>query len=230
MRIIMPVWATTPDDIRITEAAAESLKGHQLTIIDNGSTFGAGQLREWADIYVRNRTNLGYAKAVNQGLRIHPQGMKAIANNDIRVSPNWADIAEEIEAGCPHPFSVHYRMVPYDQEFNPGDQVWKVGKERWCSSSFFVVKSNQVYDEQYLNSLDDWDYWRRFRESGGVTFYTNKAEYQHYDSFTQQKRTDRSENDKLNLAHYVEKWGETPDEWMARTYPDQLSVPWKPFP
>lgn len=230
MKVIMPVWSIDPETIRVTESAVESLKGHELIIIDNGSTVGAGQLREWADVYVRNKTNLGYAKAVNQGLKLcKGEKFVAIANNDIRLSPGWDQVAKDIfdnkEVG-----SVHFRMIPYDQPFNPGNNIWITGKERWCSSSYFVVNTTQLYDEGFLNSLDDWDYWRRFREAGWSTAYTNKAEYQHLDSYTQQKIPSRADNDNNNLQHYVQKWGETPDEWMRRMYPDQLLEPWKPFP
>lgn len=230
MRVIMPVWATDSETISVTESAIESLKGHPITIIDNGSTVGAGQLREWADVYVRNKVNLGYAKAVNQGLKLHSnEKWVAIANNDIKVSPNWAEVGEEILKD-PTVCSVHYRMIPYDQPFNSGTEVSVHGRERWCSSSFFVVRPSQLYDEYYFNTLDDWDFWRRWREMGYHTAYTNKAEYQHLDSYTQQKIPNRAQNDDRNLQHYIDKFGETPDEWMSRMYPEQLLTPWKPMP
>lgn len=235
--IVMPVWATDHETIQITEAAVESLKGSgRLIVVDNGSTVGGGQLRGWADLYVRNKENLGYAKAVNQGLKLAGD-LVAVANNDIRVSPNWEEVALSIfDSSVKNsklrgmPGSVHFRMIPYNQPFNPGTETWVEGKERWCSSSFFVMQNVQFYDENFLNSLDDWDFWRRFREDHYATVYTNKAEYQHLDSYTQQKIPSRADNDNKNLQYYFKKWGETPDEWMARVYPEQLAQPWKPFP
>lgn len=228
MKIIMPVWAIDDATINITENAVESLKGHTLIIIDNGSTVGGGQLRQWADIYIRNKENLGYARAVNQGLKLVLGETVAIANNDIRLPPNWDKVANEVIA-MEDVGSVHFRMIPYDQPFNPGTEVWTTGKERWCSSSFFVLRAVQLYDEGFLNSLDDLDYWRRFREKGFLTAYTNKAEYQHLDSFTQQKVGKRSENDIKNQEYYKHKYGETADEWLNRMYPEQMNKPWKPF-
>lgn len=231
MKVIIPVWAIDPETISVTESAVESLKGHELVIVDNGSTVGSGQLREWADVYIRNKTNLGYAKAVNQGLRIcEGADFVAVANNDIRVPEYWEEVAKNIVKDGNMVGSVHFRMIPYGQPFNPGGDVWYEGKERWGSSSFFVVRNIQRYDENFLNSLDDWDFWRRMRDRGFKTAYTNRAEYQHLDSYTQQKIPTRADNDDKNLQYFLKKWGESPDEYMARNYPEQLSVPWKPFP
>lgn len=230
INVILPVWITSPDTLGLTEEACKTLKtdNTRLIIVDNGSTLGGGRLRELADLYIRNKENLGYAKAVNQGLCL-AGGIVAVANNDIRVSDGWVEeslkILELDKVG-----SVHFRMIPYDQPFNKGDRTWITGKERWCSSSMFVMVNAQLYDEKFLNSLDDWDYWRRFREAGWKTAYTNKVEYQHLDSHTQQKVVNRNENDQRNLDYYMKKYGEHPEEWVQRMYPEQMNAPWKPFP
>lgn len=231
--IVMPVWIQDDETLQLTLAAIDSIETGapdcRLIIVDNGSTHGAGALRERADLYIRNKENLGYAKAVNQGLKL-AGSVVAVANNDIRVSPNWWEIAQKILTVYPNVGSVHYRMIQYDEPFHLGKEYWTEGKERWCSSSFFVVRNGQLYDEEYLNSIDDWDYWRRMREQGYTTAYTNAAQYQHKDSHTQEKVSNRNDNDEKNRAHYKEKFGETPEEWFARLYPDQLEVSWRPFP
>jgi GT2 family glycosyltransferase len=231
VNVIMPVWAIDEDTVKLTELAVESLRSApiKLIIIDNGSTIGGGLMRHWADVYIRNKENLGYARAVNQGLMLCRNKTVAIANNDIRVSPNWWEVAQEA-LELYNVRSVHFRMIPYEQFFNPGNETWATGKERWCSSSFFVVRTKQLYDEHFLNSLDDLDFWRRFRDEGRKTAYTNRAEYQHLDSWTQQKIGTRGENDAENLAYYIQKWGEHPDAWLERKYPEQMKLPWKPFP
>jgi GT2 family glycosyltransferase len=230
--VVMPVWSSDDQTIQVTRAAIDSIRAGapdcRVILVDNGSTVGGGALREMADLYVRNKENLGYAKAVNQGLGLATKFV-AVANNDIRVSPNWWEVSKEIHK-LSWVGSVHFRMIPYEQEFNLGSNTWLEGKERWCSSSFFVMKNYQRYDSGFFNSLDDWDFWRRYREDGYLTAYTNKAEYQHLDSYTQEKISSRSENDKKNREYYFKKWGEYPEEWLERTYPEQLKEPWRPFP
>lgn len=230
--VIMPCWLVNDELIALTKSAVESLGECNLIIIDNGSPLGGGYLRSVAGVYVRNKENLGYAKAVNQGLRLSKNKLKAIANNDIRVSPGWQELAEGVLNNSPRTYSCHFRMIPYDQPFNPGTTIFFEGKERWCSSSFFVIGANEpfMYDENFLNSYDDYDYWFRVRESGWKTAYTNRAEYQHKDSTTQQLIPERSENDKKNMEYFKKKHGEYPDDQFARIYPDQMKEDWKPFP
>jgi GT2 family glycosyltransferase len=231
--VIMPVWILDEETLQLTKAAVESIKAGapdcQMIIVDNGSTHGVGLIRDLADLYLRNKTNLGYAKAVNQGLKLAGE-IVAVANNDIIVSPNWWKVARELFDDEPITGSLHYKMIAYGEPFKLGKNTWVTGKEKWCSSSFFVMHNGQLFDEEYLNSIDDWDFWRRFREAGNLTAYTNKAQYQHKDSHTQQKITNRAENDAKNRQHYFEKFGETPEQWLERMYPEQLDLPWKPMP
>ena len=229
--IIIPVWSNDEETMVLTENAVNSLKTPESVffIVDNGSTLGGGKMREMADVYIRLKTNLGYAKATNLGLKAC-LGVNAVvvANNDIRVSNNWLEVAGEIlqdeKVG-----SVHFRMIPYEEPFSYGNNVWKEGKERWCSSSFFVMRLFQFYDDSYFNSCEDWDYWLRFRKTF-KTAYTNKACYQHLDSFTARKIPEREENDKRNREYFKSKYGEYPEVLFAKEYPEQMKVPWKPFP
>lgn len=223
----MPVWIVNEDLVNLTIDAAESLKG-ELIIIDNGSPMGGGVMRELAHTYIRNKENLGYARAVNQGLKLCKNETVAIANNDIKVSANWEDVANNILENK-LVGSVHFRMIPYTQAFNPGNDIWIGGKERWCTSSFFVVRNRILYDENYLNTYDDWDYWKRFRKLYKQA-YTNKAEYQHVNSYTQQFVAKRSENDTKNREYFKKKHGGYPEDLFEKEFPGQLSQPWLPQP
>jgi GT2 family glycosyltransferase len=231
--VIMPCWIINEELVKLTMSAIDSLGDVNLIVVDNGSTLGGGYLRSVADIYIRNKENLGYAKAVNQGLMLcHLSQYIAIANNDIRVSPNWKEVAKEVLAND-EAYSCHFRMLSYDEPFSYGDLTALTGKERWCSSSFFVLSPSEqkfLYDENFLNSYDDYDYWKRVRDAGLLTAYTNKASYQHKDSSSQVLRPDRSENNKKNYEYFKEKHGEYPDILFAKTYPDQMTKKWRPHP
>jgi glycosyltransferase involved in cell wall biosynthesis len=229
--VIMPVWAIDDETISMTENAVNSIRTPETVffIIDNGSNVGTGRLKEMADVYIRLKNNLGYAKAVNLGLKAcWGANAVVVANNDVRVSPNWLKVSEDIlkdtDIG-----SVHFRMIHYNEPFNYGEDTWKDGKERWCSSSFFVMRLFQLYDDNFFNSGEDWDYWLRFREVF-KTAYTNKACYQHKDSFTQKKIIDRAKNDKKNYTYFKKKWGKEPEELFKELYPEQMRTEWRPFP
>lgn len=225
----MPCWILNEDLLDLTRAAIESLGDVKLIIIDNGSPMGGGFLREKADVYIRNQENLGYAKAVNQGLKLCEwDKLVAVANNDIRVSPNWQFIAEEIMQDS-QVGSVHFRMIFYEQPFNLGNDTWIGGKERWCTSSFFVVRNIQLYDENFLNTYDDWDFWKRMRENYKQA-YTNKAEYQHLDSYTQQFVPNRNENDTRNREYFKQKHGGYPEDLFEKEFPGELAKNWRTMP
>jgi len=222
---IMPVWIVNEELRVLTMQAIQSLGKVNLIIVDNASTLGGGYLRSVADIYIRNKENLGYARAVNQGLKLSKNEVKAIANNDIRVSPNWQEVVKEVFADNDDVYSCHFRMTDYDTPFTYGDQIFIGGRERWCSSSFFVIRSwnPQHYDEEYLNSYDDWDYWKRIRESGWKQAYTNKAIYQHNHSFSQKLNPEREANDLRNKEYFKKKFGEYAEEDFAKQFPDQMA-------
>jgi len=230
MKVIMPVFNVNEQFVNLTDLAIQSLGKCELILVDNGSTVGAGLLRDWADIYIRNKNNLGYAKAVNQGLKLCEKGeLVAVANNDIKVSEGWEAIAEEIMQDKSIG-SLHFTMLPYDEPFRLGDKVWITGKERWCTGSFFVMRNNWLFDENFLNSYDDWDLGFQIRTGGYKQAYTNRLQYQHMDSFTQQIMPDRAERDKKNAEYFKQKWGNYAEVLFEKEFPGELSKPWKPFP
>jgi GT2 family glycosyltransferase len=89
MKIILPAWILNDSLMNLTETTVKSFResgDHHIIIVDNGSQMGGGLLRELADTYIRNKVNLGYSGAVNQGLRLCEYGESVcVANNDIRV-------------------------------------------------------------------------------------------------------------------------------------------------
>ena len=163
----MPVWSTTAETLNLTQLALESLPKCKLIIVDNASTYGVGYLKGVADTYIRLDKNYGYAKAVNKGLKKVKTEFVCISNNDIRVQKNIFKIALEIfkdeEVG-----SVHFHEIFYDKPFYKGNKVWKTGKERWCTSSFFLIRRKAIpmggYDEKFdgRGTYDDWDFWYFF--------------------------------------------------------------------
>ena len=222
----MPCFINYLETWELTKSAIDSLGKVNLIVIDNESNLAGGYLREVADTYIRNQTNLGYARAVNQGLALAKTDFIAIVNNDTRVSPNWQEVAQEVFMN-PDTYSCHFRMTNYEVPFEYGKTILYSGKERWCTSSFFVINTQKMkffYDENYFNTCDDWDYWKQVRLSGLKTAYTDLACYQHKHSHTQQQIPERIENDKKNREYFKQKWGMYPEEDFAKQYPLQMKI------
>lgn len=222
----------------LTQRACESIDADEKILIDNNST--VGEIKDWADIYIKNKTNLGYCKAVNQGFKLASGDLIAVANNDIIVSGNWLEVAKEIFEKDPKVGSVHFRMLPYDEPFWFGFEDFIGGKERWCHSSFYVIRKeaipNDLYFEGYKEGgYDDYDFWHRVRDiNGWKQAYTNRAAFRHKDSSTYMAldkiEGNRSERDIRNREIYKNRFGEYPDVQFSNLFANQMSEPWKPFP
>jgi GT2 family glycosyltransferase len=177
--VIIPAWIINDELYQLTSntvaSLSQSVGGFELIIVDNASSIGADQLLTVSDIYIRNKENLGYPKAVNQGCKLANGDFLCIANNDIRVSPNWIKVTREVFKKLPKAGSLHFKMVDYNTPFNISKNVWEDGKERWCHGSFFVwrrkaIEEMDYMDEGYgLGGYDDYDWQYRLRPKGWKT-------------------------------------------------------------
>jgi len=230
MYVIMPCFNTEKEIHDLTEMAVESIRNAgnvKLIIVDNGSTYAVKALKNLADIYIRNETNLGYPKAVNQGLKKAKSKVICIANNDIRVPKGIFDLEKELlkhhKIG-----SLHFKMINYDQPFEFGNELFATGKERWCTSSFFFIKRQAIpkdgYDENFgMGGYDDWDFWKRVRDNGWQTAYTNVSAYQHFGSWTLSKVAESQKSVK-NREYFKKKHGKYAEDIWAELYPEQMSA------
>lgn len=258
LSIVIPVLILDQEGIDLTQAALHSLREalqgveSEFIIVDDGSPVGGGYLREEADIYIRHKVNEGYHHAVNDGLRIASGDYVVVPNNDIRVAPNFFEVAKEILKDR-EVYSVHPKMIPYDEPFSYGDLVAKTGKERWCQTSFFIVRKRNndssymaaysfdgipfnnglfLFDENMKGTggaYEDWLLWTDVRRTW-KTAYTNQTAFQHLDSSTTKKLGEQSKFHEENKEYFKKRWGSYPEEHFAQKYPDQLKVPWRPFP
>ena len=213
--------------IELTKAAVESLGDVRLIVVDDASPYGGGYLRSVADVYIRNRKNLGYAASVNRGLKMTDSQFIAISNNDIRISPNWQEVTEEVFASDEQIYSCHFRMTDYETPFEYGDKIITSGKERWCHASFFVINRKFglfFYDEHFFNTYDDWDYFHSVREMGFKQAYTDKAQFQHIHSATIPSMIKHTERNLENKEYFKEKWGEYAEDLFAKQFPEQMLI------
>lgn len=234
--VIMPVWVTGERLYTLTKSALASL-GHvdELIIVDNNSEMGGDQFSMTADIYVRNKRNLGYPKAVNQGVALAHGDLLVIANNDIKVSSNWQEITQKLFKDYKDMGSLHFRMLDYDGLTVGGTEFWLEGKERWCTGSFFVWRKKAwkkpPMDENYgLGGYDDWDWHHRMNHiDKWKSGYTNAAVYHHLNSATLSKVDEKFKVDK-NREYFKSKFGEYPEDIWEKKYPEQMRTPYLPFP
>jgi glycosyltransferase involved in cell wall biosynthesis len=241
--VVMPCWITDEEKLGITRNAVFSFKqtapDAELILIDNGSYMGGGFLRENASIYINYPVNVGFTPVINAGIKMANGDMIALANDDIRVHPNWVEVCSEVLTQ-PGVATVHPKMIWYNDPFNFGDFTSIGGRERWCHGSFYVTTRKfldlmrdvergvepypGLYDENYGKGGggDDWDYVNRIRKIGKQA-YTNKTAFQHLRSVTLQRTPDRELIAKQNDEYFTKKWGIKKEELFKLQFPDQAA-------
>lgn len=243
LSIIMLMYNLNEQLAELTKTAIDSInfsvKDKQFIMVDNNSTYGAAYAKSQVDTYIHYNINTGYTGGVNTGLALTKGDFIAIANNDIKVTPNWWEEAQKIFDADPKVGTVHFKMVGYDEDPNLGTDTWITGKERWCHASFYVIRKEAIPEGNYFEGYtaggyDDYDFFYRMRNNGWKQAYTNKAAFQHLDSSTYTVMDaiegGRSERDLLNREMYKQRHGEYPDIQFAQLFPEQMTTNWKPFP
>ena len=103
--IIIPVW----DQLDITKACINHIMQnthypYNLILIDNGSSYRTSEYLKGLENNVtlnRNSKNLGFIKAVNQGLKASKAPYVCILNNDTMPAKNW--LTELVSFAEKHP-------------------------------------------------------------------------------------------------------------------------------
>lgn len=222
--VVIPCHIMTEEHLKLTQQAVASLGEVELIVIDDASLLGGGYLRSIADTYVRNKKNLGYGRSVNKGLKLATNDYIAIANNDIRISPNWQEVTEEVFKN-PKCMTCHFRQTDYDEPFEYGNKIIYEGKERWCHASFFVINKNVdffLYDEHYKNTYDDWHYFFELRKRGWKQGYTDRAQFQHIHSATIPFMEKHDETNKENAEYFKSYWGDYAENLFTAQFPQQM--------
>ena len=93
--VIIPCWITDNTLLHLTHRCLETVRETskvELIVVDNASTQGQHMMMEYADVYVRNTKNLGFTRAINQGVVLSTKEYIVIGNNDYFVEPGWEKV------------------------------------------------------------------------------------------------------------------------------------------
>lgn len=235
--IIIPVYNLKDYTSRCLKSIEEWTNvPYQIIIIDNGSATDTAQYLARLDgiKLIHNKENIGYAKAINQGIRAGEGEYVLFLNNDTIVTWNWLEnllccleahkmngIVGPLTNGIANPYQ------RYEIEFDTLDRLYSFGKcfnkqdpRCWFHleylSGFCMLVKREVLgtvgilDESFGPSLqEDYDLCRRVRLSGYHTLCAGDTFVYHYYSQTFiHHRIDRDKMLKESLEKYRVKWGE----------------------
>lgn len=240
LSIVMPCYIKTEEQLELTRNAIFSIKQSnlpaetELILIDDNSPLGAGYLREQADIYIRHSKGKGFSGAANSGLKVARGEFILCTNNDIRCASNFWEVSDKIFEDK-EVFSVHPRMLLYDQPMELGNKTFKQGKERWCQSSFFLMRNEGYLFPEWGDlggSYEDWFFWAAAREDGKKTAYTTETCFQHKDSSTTNDPSSIASREKTkgtNKQRFIDRFGSSPEEYYNNLFADQMKEDWRGF-
>lgn len=208
---------------------------YDLVLVDNASVDGtAAYLREVDAIIIRNATNLGCAKAWNQGIRASRGEVVGILNNDIVVTPGWSErLLTFMERGghgivCPsaREGSLDYDLHTYAQLFTTacGGAVRRDLYAPCMLIDRRVFDRIGLFDEGFTyGGCEDTDFRWRAEQAGFSIAMTGSVLIHHFSMVTQNsvKRTETDQYWNHNMAHFQRKWGRTiRGNWLQRRWTD----------
>ena len=233
--IVMPVYNQAEHTERCLHALAgndEAEPSYELVVVDNASTDWTPYLLNSfeGDVQVlSNDTNLGFARACNQGAKAARGAYVVFLNNDTLPHPGWlkamVDVAEsDPEVGIvgakllypdsekvQHAGLVLHDGVPEHQHRGADyrDPRVDVQCEMDMVTGACMLVRKQLFeelggfDEAYLNGVEDVDFCLRVREHGIKVVYCPHAVLDHWEGSS----AGRFDSVNANLQRFTAKWG-----------------------
>ena len=243
------------DGVEFTRECLASILEHtklpyELILVDNGSIdptpFLFQDIKAKASLtscvrveIIRNKENLGFARAMNQAIRSAQGEFMLLLNNDVVVSDDWLsgllDVAKSHPSvGLVGPMTnytappqrvdeVAYNSLKQFHEFAANWRVREGGRAEECGrlTGFCLLFKREVFerigylDERFgVGFFEDDDFCLRARDAGFLCLIARQVYIHHYGSqtFRLLGLDVQRELDK-NYEIFREKWGARADAW-----------------
>lgn len=225
--ILIPVW----NQLSYTKDCLEHIirntrYPYRIVIIDNASEadtreFLEGFVLEHADRtkLIRNGSNLGYIKAINQGIRASDSPYVCMMNNDTLPAPGWLERMVEFseshpDVGLINPQCGGHGEGPVDHYARSLERFRGEYMEmNQCQGFCMLVKRELIdkiglLDEDFgVGGFDDTDYSMRAHKAGYRSVAIRDAYVYHRIHASFDKAGNREEVVSRNREIYYRKWG-----------------------
>jgi GT2 family glycosyltransferase len=205
----------------------------EIIVIDNGSADDTAEYLKSARVKViTNATNLGCAKAWNQGIQAGKGDVVGLLNNDIVVTPGWlpALLAFMERTGCGI-VSPAMREGPLDYDLDKYATEFTAACRMAVRPGFLgacmlirreVFDRIGFFDEEFtFGGCEDTDFLWRAQQAGFQAAVTGSALIHHFGMVTQKavKRSVTKDYPVQNLNYFRQKWGRTVGgNWFQRRW------------
>jgi Predicted glycosyltransferases len=236
--IVIAVW----NNRKLTEDCINSILentdvDYRLVLIDNASNEDTKKYleelkeREGAKVLlIRNESNLGFIKAVNQGMKLSTAPFICLINNDTIVTKGWLGEMIRVAQSSPKIGLVNPSSNTLGQKLDKGESVEACGErvKKWSdpfteigSAIGFcmlikkeVIEKIGVFDEIYgMGNFEDTDYSRRAIKEGYICARAHRAYVFHDEGSSFTRGATFDENFERNRQIYEFRWGKR--KWIA---------------
>lgn len=227
------------------ESIAKHTENYRLIIVNNNSdaetTNYINELGKLNEVTViQNSTNVGYTKAVNQGLAL-TQGDVVLANNDIIVTKNWLQLLKKhltdntgIVSGVTNQAS-GFQQLPDMPELNLNDiEQYSEFRQKTYKDYFIsfprVIFFCTLISRKCLNEVgmldeifspgnfEDDDFCRRAETLGYDTRIAFDCFIYHFGSVSFQANGGYRELIKTNARKFIQKHGGSPEDFWEEKF------------
>ncbi len=218
--IVIPVW----DELESTKECIKNLKNntrypYRLIVVDNGSleptrVYLDGLRKSFPDyLLIRNSANLGFVKAVNQGMVASQNNYICLLNNDAYVRDAWlTSLIETVESGPPNIGIANPTSNIFGKN-SPDGERYEFQELDSCRGFCMLIKREVIekiglFDEIYgIGYFEEKDFSRRAIEAGYISVRSKGSFVYHKDRLSFDKLKDRDEIFKRNEDIYNKRWG-----------------------
>lgn len=218
--IIIPVW-NEPESTRecITRIKKYTRYPYKVIVIDNGSANPAKEYlenlkNEFNEYFlIRNNKNMGFVKAVNQGIKASRADYTCILNNDAYATEGWLkNLIETTEKsleniGLTNPTSNIFGKASCD------GRKYEYQELDFCRGFCMLVKKEVIekiglFDEIFgMGYFEEKDFSMRAKEAGYISVRAKTSFVFHKDKLSFDKLKERDEIFKRNEDTYNKRWG-----------------------
>lgn len=201
-------------------------------LVDNASTDGTASLLESLPSRVkriRNPTNLGFAKACNQGAEAASGRYLIFLNNDTAPHPGWAEALLEPLGRFPDVGIVGPKLLYPDGTIQQAGVVFSnskfpyhlyagcpgnlpgANKERFfqaVTAACFLVSRSDYFavgglDERYVNGMEDMHFCLATLQRGKKILYNPASRVTHFESRSENRHAAMAENIRLFMEYWA---------------------------
>lgn len=225
--IIIPIWNQLDNTKNCLEHLVRNTGyPYRLVLIDNGSNVDTKKhledfaaARPGSVLLVRNADNLGYVKAVNQGMRLSDAPYVCLLNNDTLPGPRWLEnLVEFVEAhrdiGLANPLCNGHgsRSIEEYARLVEAKNKGKHMEMNQCFGFCMLIKREVIdrigiLDERFgIGGFDDTDYSMRAHLAGYGCASVHSSYVYHAEHASFDAMGDRKELVSKGEEEYFKKW------------------------